>query len=107
MSKYQEVYKAISDALGGEPMELVAPGAPTRPNKEPIYLYHPIHLEDVLRATGNVTCVMEGNTLSIVAICKDGVIRGSTYNLSLPFSEQSEELYQFLHDILCKKTKTP
>jgi hypothetical protein len=50
MTTYQQVYAAISDALGGELMELVAPGAPTRPNKEPIYLYHPIHLEDVLRA---------------------------------------------------------
>jgi hypothetical protein len=94
--QYQEVYKAISGMeisqfTGEEPIE--------------------VHLEDVLRAIGEERIIKYDHAHSIsanISLSMGGVFMNengmhlATYNLSLPFSEQSEELYQFLHEILCK-----
>ncbi len=67
---------------------------------------HPIHLEHVLRA---VEKVGKGNTYTFhLDLYMGGLaefIRATDnktmgYNLSLPFTEQSDELYQFLAEIL-------
>lgn len=67
----------------------------------------PIHLEDVMRAIGDTKYTMDfrGFIERIALFSGDAYLHEpkAKYNLSLPFSEQSDELINFLHPILCGK----
>jgi len=60
----------------------------------------PIHLEDVMRAIRDSQKAVKLFPSGDMITSYYGL---ATYNLSLPFSEQSDKLINFLHSILCGK----
>ena len=66
---------------------------------------HPIQVSNVLRAIDSPKFFIDTNGWigEMVSINPMKCTRRIKYNLSLPFSEQSEEVYDFLHELLVTK----
>jgi len=78
---------------------VVATSAPVRANSETIYGTKDTQLSDILYVMREtVVCRLYAEGLSIELYGKKCL-----YNLTLPFKDQSEEVINFLHEIICKE----
>ncbi len=107
----------------GKPEESFYKGKDVRTGKNVIAIYdeiigHPIHLEHVLKAIKKVQENNIGFFINQYGICYSMIDEVKTktcmspvvlkyenlgFNLSKPFTDQNEELYQFLGEILLSK----
>ena len=60
---------------------------------------HPIHLENVLNALRKNKNCTDSDQFWLIEDCDSK----NTYDMTLPFSEQSEEVHDFLHELLVTK----